>query len=58
MLFEADMRIFVWNKKSTLFGGFKNILVGEFAVPVQSLLRQCDKPQFYNILNEEGQFMG
>lgn len=58
MIFEADMRVSVYNKKSKLFGGFKNILIGEFRVPVNSLLDFSDKPQFFNVLNEDGQFMG
>lgn len=44
MVFEADMRVSVYNKKSSFFGGFKNILIGEFRVPVTSLLTHCDKP--------------
>ena len=54
MIFEADMRVSVYNKKTRLFGGYKNILIGEFRVPVNSLLTFPNKPQFYNLLNEDG----
>jgi hypothetical protein len=53
------MRVTIQNKKSHIFGsGFANIVIGEFTVPVQSLRTYCEKPQFFNLLNVEGQFMG
>lgn len=45
MMFEADLRVSIYNRKSKwLFEGYRNILIGEFCVPVQSLLKKCDKP--------------
>ena len=54
LLFEADMKITLKNRKSKFFGGFSNLEIGSFQVPTSSLMKYCDKPQFFNILNEDG----
>ena len=58
LTFVSDMRISLWNKKERMFFGFSNKIVGEFSIPVSSMLERCEHPQFFNLLNEEGQFMG
>lgn len=58
LVFEPDMRVTLYNRKTKLFGGLANIVIGEFTIPVESMTTYCEKPQFFNILNEEGQFMG
>lgn len=58
LVFEPDMRITVINRKTKMFGGYANIVIGEFTIPVETMRTHCEKPQFFNILNEEGQFMG
>jgi len=58
LAFEADMRITVQNEKKGWFGGLANQVIGEFCVPVQSIMTQSEKPQFFNLINEEGTFMG
>jgi hypothetical protein len=44
LTFESDMRVTLQNKKSKLFGGFSNQIIGEFAVPLNSITNRCDKP--------------
>jgi hypothetical protein len=44
LIFESDMRVTVQNKKSKLFGGFANQVIGELTVPVESLRTYCEKP--------------
>ena len=58
LAFEADMRITVQNEKKGWFGGLANQVIGEFCVPVQSIMTHSEKPQFFNLINEEGTFMG
>lgn len=58
LAFEADMRITVQNEKKGLFGTLSNQVIGEFCVPVQSIMTHSEKPQFFNLINEEGKFMG
>lgn len=44
LTFESDMRITLQNKKTKFFGDFSNYVIGEFSVPVDSMLSRCDKP--------------
>jgi hypothetical protein len=44
LTFESDMKVILQNKKSKLFGGWANQVIGEFQVPVVSMLNSCDKP--------------
>ena len=52
------MRVSLYNESKSLFRSIENNVIGEFAVPVISMMTKSDKPQFFNLLNEEGQFMG
>ena len=54
LTFESDMRVILQNQEKELFGGLSNVVIGEFAVPVQSIMKHSEKPQFFNVLNEEG----
>ena len=51
---ESDMKLSVFNKD-----GSSEFLIGECSVPVdKSLTNLCDRPQFFNMINEEGMFVG
>lgn len=56
LTFESDMRVIIKNKKKNFFGFVSDKIIGELAIPVNSLIKRdmCDRPQFFNILNEEG----
>lgn len=58
LAFESDMRVSLVNESKGFFGGLEHHVIGEFAVPVQSMMTRSLRPQFFNLLNEEGQFMG
>ena len=51
LTFEPDLRITLYNKKAKFFGGFANLVIGEFAVPLTSITTLSNKPQFYNLIN-------
>lgn len=51
------MRVSLMNSSRGFFGE-KIEVIGEFAVPVQSIMTRSKRPQFFNLLNEDGQFMG
>jgi len=56
---ESDMKISVYNEVSGgLLSGKKELIIGECSVAIPSLQTKCDKPQFYNLINEEGMFVG
>ena len=48
------MKVTVANRLKNMFGTEYDSHIGEFSVPVISLLTHSEKPQFYNILNPEG----
>ena len=56
LTFEADMRVILRNQENKFFGGVSDKIIGELAVPLKSLTKKdmCDRPQFFNIINEEG----
>jgi hypothetical protein len=56
--FEADMRVTLKNQKKSWLGNLSDLTIAEFAVPLESIMTRCKRPQFFNILNENGQFMG
>lgn len=58
LTFESDMRVTVINKKQRSLFGASNWIIGEFVVPLQSILAESEVPQFFNLINAEGQFMG
>jgi hypothetical protein len=49
--FESDVIVTVYNKTS------KDV-IGAFSLDITSIAAQSEKPQFFNVINEEGQFMG
>ena len=56
---ESDMKISVYNvTKGGLLAGATEVIIGECSVAVPSLQNKCDRPQFYNLINEEGMFVG
>ena len=58
LTFESDMKVTITNRYKNWLGNDADSHIGEFSVPVTSLLKHSEKPQFFNILNPEGQFMG
>ena len=52
------MRISLINESKKFLWGIDNKIIGEFAVPVQSIMTLSERPQFFNLLNEDGKFMG
>jgi len=54
LMFESDMRVTLQNQKTSFFGSLSNQIIGEFAVPVQSIMKHSEKPQFFNVLNANG----
>lgn len=54
--FSSDMRIIVYNCSKTLILRRDSWeVIGEFSVPVKSISEKLfKKPQFFNILNNEG----
>lgn len=59
---EPDMKITVYHnvKGNVLFGGDSSHKepIGELYVPLPSMTNRCDQPQFFNIINQEGMFVG
>lgn len=53
--FASDMRVTLFNSSKTWFLGEKFEVIGEFSVPVTSICNFYKKPQFFNVLNNEGQ---
>ena len=60
LTFESDMRVSVTNETTDWFGPLSTKVIGEFAVPVPSIMSRSpdQKPQLFNLLNEEGRFVG
>lgn len=58
LTFESDLRLVLMNQKKGVFGGLSNMRIAELAVPLHSLLKRNMKPQFFNLLSSEGQFVG
>ena len=60
--FQTDMKITLYNlvvKKGGIFKKDKNDeILGEFCIVVNSLKTFCDQPQYYNVCNLDGQFIG
>lgn len=56
LTFEPDMRVSIVTKPVDDAWGStpKPPIVGEFSVPLNSLLKRSKKPQFFNLINEEG----
>jgi hypothetical protein len=51
------MRVTIQNKEKGLFGACSDLIIGEFSVPVASMMKrnpEGNKPQFFNILNDQG----
>lgn len=57
--FASDMRVTLFNSsKSMIFRNEKLEVLGEFSVPVKSLCNFYKKPQFFNVINNEGKLQG
>ena len=37
-----------------MFKSTEDTVLGEFSVLITSLQNKCDKPQFFNVINEDG----
>ena len=48
------MRVSLVNETEGLFCGVDTNVIGEFAVPVASIMIHSERPQFFNLLNEDG----
>ena len=46
LTFESDMRVIIKNEKKGFFGGISDKIIGEFAIPVSSMIKNemCDRP--------------
>ena len=62
LAFEPDMKVIIYNRQAGVLGGVmgeqEDEVLGEFCVVVSSLTTFCDKPQYFNVINEDGQFIG
>ena len=58
LAFEPDMKVTIYNREKTLLGDSQDEVLGEFSVQVCSLTTFCDKPQYFSVYNEDGQFIG
>lgn len=47
-----------YKNHGNIFVGTQIQQIGDFIVPVTSLLKRSKRPQFFNVINEEGQFVG
>ena len=57
--FAPDMRVIVYNcYKTMLLRRDTWEVIGEFSVPIRSIERLYKKPQFFNVINNEGQLQG
>ena len=56
------MKVIIYNRQAGVLGGVmgeqEDEVLGEFCVVVSSLTTFCDKPQYFNVINEDGQFIG
>lgn len=53
--FASDMRVMLYNtSKSFLLRNVKEELIGEFSVPIVSITKKYNKPQYFNIIDSEG----
>lgn len=55
---ESDMKLSVYNVQTSSGGKEKPEIIGECSVPITSLTNKCDRPQYFNLINEEGMFVG
>lgn len=58
LTFAPDLRVTLQNQKKGAFGATSNLMIGEFAIPMVSLLKRNSKPQFFNFISPEGRFVG
>ena len=60
LTFEPDMRVILKNNTKRVFRDPYPIDIASFSVPLNSMLQRKinSKPQFFNLINEEQQFMG
>ena len=57
--FAQQMRVKVYRKKVNYFGGDINRQeVGYFSVPVSSIMKLYGLPQYYDVIDSEGQMQG
>ena len=56
--FESDLKISVINEKEKSFGKKEDTLIGECSISLDSIMTECDRPQYFNLINEEEQFVG
>ena len=54
IFFEADMRVEIKNTKKAGLFGLSGKILGFFLVPLHTITKRVDKPQFYNLINDEG----
>lgn len=60
LTFEPDMRVILKNNTKRVFRDPYPVDIASFSVPLGSMLQRKinSKPQFFNLINEEQQFMG
>ena len=58
--FASDMRVLLYNcSKSLILRREQWDVIGEFCVPLTSISKKLySKPQFFNLVSNEGQFQG
>lgn len=52
--FAPDMIVLVFNKKKGISFFADQELIGSFTVPVMSMTKYYKKPQFFNVIDNEG----
>ena len=58
--FESDLKISVINEIPA-HGPFtkkEDQIIGECSISLDSIMTHCDRPQYFNLINEEEQFVG
>lgn len=57
--FAPDMRVILYNcSKSLILRSEKKEIIGEFCVPVSSIIKFYKKPQYFNVISHEGTLQG
>lgn len=57
--FASDMRVILKRKaEQSYFGNVKDPPIGQFLVPVESIMTLHTLPQYYNVIDPEGNIKG
>lgn len=57
--FASDMRVQLYSIEESLYKGKNQVMVGQFLVPIVTMLDNLYKrPQYYNVIDSEGNMQG